>query len=131
MPIQSVEQWEEKARFAEEAAAAMGIAPARFAMLEIARLYRLLAEQTRKLSEGIPRGSSDPNDAEPATKALYVNSQLPGLTEPPAAFLNRANMSGNVRQVWGGNGSRSGCDGDFGKGEKLPPRRCSGQSIKG
>jgi hypothetical protein len=45
MPIQTLEHWEEKARAAE----AMAHAPARFAMLEIAQLYRQLAEQTRKL----------------------------------------------------------------------------------
>jgi hypothetical protein len=50
MPVQSVEHWEEKARLAEETAEAMGHAPARFAMLEIAQLYRQLAEQTRKLT---------------------------------------------------------------------------------
>jgi hypothetical protein len=49
MPIQSVEYWEEKVQRAEEMAEAMAHAPARFAMLEIAQLYRGLAEQTRKL----------------------------------------------------------------------------------
>jgi hypothetical protein len=51
MPIQTVEHWEEKARLAEETAEAMRHAPARVAMLEIAQLYRQLAEQTRKLTE--------------------------------------------------------------------------------
>jgi hypothetical protein len=50
MPIQTVEHWEEKARLAEETAEAMAHAPARFAMLEIAQLYRKLAENTRKLT---------------------------------------------------------------------------------
>jgi predicted HAD superfamily phosphohydrolase len=51
IPIQTVEHWEEKARQAEEAAEAMRHAPARFSMLEIAQLYRQLAERTRKLTE--------------------------------------------------------------------------------
>jgi len=51
MPIQTVEHWEEKARRADEMAEAMAHAPARFAMLEIAQLYRQLAERTRKLTE--------------------------------------------------------------------------------
>jgi hypothetical protein len=51
MPIQTVEHWEEKARLAQERAAAMNHPPARLAMLEIAQLYRQLAEQTRKLAE--------------------------------------------------------------------------------
>ena len=49
MPIQTAEHWDEKARLAEETAEAMGHAPARFAMLEIAELYEHLAEQTRRL----------------------------------------------------------------------------------
>jgi hypothetical protein len=51
MPIQSAEHQEEKARQAHEATNAMGHAPARSAMLEIAELYRQLAEKTRKLTE--------------------------------------------------------------------------------
>jgi hypothetical protein len=35
----------------------MGHAPARFAMLEIAQLYRNLAEQTRKLTEAREAGA--------------------------------------------------------------------------
>ena len=42
---------EEKARLAEETAEVMGGAPARFAMLEIAQLYRQLADRTRNLAE--------------------------------------------------------------------------------
>ena len=51
MPIQTAEHWDEKARLAEETAEAMGHALARFATLEIAELYRQLAERTRKLTE--------------------------------------------------------------------------------
>jgi hypothetical protein len=43
--------WEEKARLAEEAAKEMNSAASQAAMLEIAQLYRKLAEQTRKLKE--------------------------------------------------------------------------------
>jgi DNA-binding PucR family transcriptional regulator len=57
MPIQTVDHWEEKARRAEEMAEAMGHAPARFAMIESARLYRNLAEQTRKLTEAREAGA--------------------------------------------------------------------------
>jgi len=56
MPVQTVEHWEEKARLAEEQAEAMRHAPARFAMLEIAQLYRQLADRTRKLSEATEVG---------------------------------------------------------------------------
>jgi hypothetical protein len=54
MPIQSVEYWEEKAWLAEEAAKKMSTAAAesamlKSAMLEIAQLYRQLAEVTRRL----------------------------------------------------------------------------------
>jgi aminoglycoside phosphotransferase len=49
MPIQSVEYWEEKAWLAEEAAKGMNTEAAKASMLEIAQLYRKLAEQTRKL----------------------------------------------------------------------------------
>jgi len=49
MPIQSVEFWEEKAWLAEEAAKTMRTPAAKAAMLEIAQLYRKLAEQTRNL----------------------------------------------------------------------------------
>lgn len=51
MPIQNVEHWEEQAWLAEEAATAITHPPAKAAMLEIAKLYRKLAEQTRKLTE--------------------------------------------------------------------------------
>ena len=51
MPIQSVEFWEEKTWLAEEAAETMSTPAAKAAMLEIAQLYRKLAEQTRKLKE--------------------------------------------------------------------------------
>jgi hypothetical protein len=46
-----------KRRPGEEMAEAMGHAPARFAMLEIAQLYRNLAEQTRKLTEAREAGA--------------------------------------------------------------------------
>ena len=49
MPIQSVEFWEEKAWLAEEAAETMNTPAAKAAMVEIAQLYRKLAEPTRKL----------------------------------------------------------------------------------
>lgn len=49
MPIQSAEHWDQKVKAAEEMAEAMSISPAKSAMLEIAELYRKLAEQTRKL----------------------------------------------------------------------------------
>jgi hypothetical protein len=51
MPIQSVEHCEEKAGLAEEAARTMNTHAAKAAMLQIAELYRKLAEQTRKLKE--------------------------------------------------------------------------------
>jgi hypothetical protein len=51
MPIQSVEYYEEKACLAEETANTMSARAAKTAMLEIAELYRKLAEQTRKLKE--------------------------------------------------------------------------------
>ena len=51
MPIQSVEFWEEKTWRGEEAAETMITPAAKAAMLEIAQLYRELAEQTRKLKE--------------------------------------------------------------------------------
>ena len=51
MPIQTAEHWDEKTRLAIETAEAIAHAPARLAMLEIAELYRQLAERTRKLNE--------------------------------------------------------------------------------
>ena len=51
MPIQSVEHWQDKAARADEMAAKMMDATSRAAMLEIADLYRRLAEETRKLQE--------------------------------------------------------------------------------
>ena len=56
MPIQSVEYYEEKAWLADEAARTMNTPAAKAAMLQIAELYRKLAEQTRKLKEA---GGSD------------------------------------------------------------------------
>jgi hypothetical protein len=50
MPIQSIEHWEEKARLVMERTEEMNHSPARVAMLEIAQLYRQLAEHTRKLT---------------------------------------------------------------------------------
>jgi hypothetical protein len=49
MPIKSVEHWLEKARLAAEAAETMSYAPAKAAMLELAALYRKLAQATLKL----------------------------------------------------------------------------------
>jgi hypothetical protein len=50
MPIQTAGHWDEKARLAEVLAENMGADPAKSAMVEIAQLYRQLAEQTRKLT---------------------------------------------------------------------------------
>ena len=51
MPVQSAEHWDEKAKQAEEMAEAMGLAPTKAAMLEIAALYRQLAKRTSKGKE--------------------------------------------------------------------------------
>jgi hypothetical protein len=47
--VQPAEHWDEKAVKAEEIASAMGVSPSKVSMIEIAQLYRQLAEQTRKL----------------------------------------------------------------------------------
>ena len=59
MPIQTVEHWEEKARLGEEAAEAMGHAPARVAMLEIAQLYRQLAGPKSIRTEPAPEPQAE------------------------------------------------------------------------
>ena len=51
--MQSAEHWEAKAAEAEDVAKAMGHSPDRFAMLEVARLYRLHAEYTRKREKAV------------------------------------------------------------------------------
>jgi hypothetical protein len=48
--MQSAEHWEAKA-VDEDVARAMGHAPASVAMLDIARLYRLRAEETREMEK--------------------------------------------------------------------------------
>ena len=62
VPIQSFEYWEEKARLAEETAKAMRHAPTKAAMLEIAQLYRQLAERTRKLEKLAGTGEKKQRD---------------------------------------------------------------------
>jgi hypothetical protein len=49
MPMQTAQYWEANAVDAEDVARAMAHSPDSFRMLEIARLYRRRAEQTRKL----------------------------------------------------------------------------------
>ena len=49
--MQTAQHWEAKAVDAEDVARAMADSPDSFAMLEIARLYRRRAEQTRKLEK--------------------------------------------------------------------------------
>lgn len=49
--MHTAQHWEAKAVDAEDVARAMAHAPDSFAMLEIARLYRRRAEQTRKLEK--------------------------------------------------------------------------------
>ena len=49
--MQTAQHWETKAVDAEDVARAMAHSPDSFAMLEIARLYRWRAEQTRKMEK--------------------------------------------------------------------------------
>ncbi len=49
MPLQSVDHWLQKADLARKSAEDMSVDTAKAAMLEIAQLYELLAEQTRRL----------------------------------------------------------------------------------
>jgi hypothetical protein len=49
MPIQTAEHWLQKAALARQAAEQMNTDAAKTSMLEIARLYDSLAEQTQKL----------------------------------------------------------------------------------
>ncbi|MEJ0017555.1 MAG: hypothetical protein WDN25_13510 [Acetobacteraceae bacterium] len=49
MPVQPAEHWDEKAKHAEDLAEAMRHSPSKESMLEIAKLYRQLAAETRKL----------------------------------------------------------------------------------
>jgi hypothetical protein len=51
--MQPPEHWEAKAAEAEDVAKAMGHSPDRFAMLEVARLYRLHAAYTRNREKAV------------------------------------------------------------------------------